>query len=160
MKEKTFITITRQYGSGGLYIAEALAKKMGVKCYNRNIVAAASLTIPMTRLMISLRRCPRSWGKASRVKIRCTFSKQELSASLRSAMNRRFSSVAVPITFCATCLIISRSSFTLMMSAAANAPKFIIKISRLKTCSTWIKSARIIIPTTRGARGAIRRTMI
>ena len=26
MKEKTFITITRQYGSGGLYIAEALAK--------------------------------------------------------------------------------------------------------------------------------------
>lgn len=42
MKEKTFITITRQYGSGGLYIAEALAKKMGVKCYNRNIVAAAA----------------------------------------------------------------------------------------------------------------------
>ena len=42
MKEKTFITITRQYGSGGLYIAENLAKKMGVKCYNRNIVAAAA----------------------------------------------------------------------------------------------------------------------
>ena len=42
MKEKTFITITRQYGSGGMYIAEALAKKMGVKCYNRNIVAAAA----------------------------------------------------------------------------------------------------------------------
>ncbi len=45
MKEKTFITITRQYGSGGLYIAEALAKKMGVKCYNRNIVAAAAESI-------------------------------------------------------------------------------------------------------------------
>ena len=42
MKEKTFITITRQYGSGGLYIAETLAKKIGVKCYNRNIVAAAA----------------------------------------------------------------------------------------------------------------------
>ena len=42
MKERTFITITRQYGSGGMYIAEALAKKMGVKCYNRNIVAAAA----------------------------------------------------------------------------------------------------------------------
>ena len=42
MKEKTFITITRQYGSGGLYIAEAVAKAMGVKCYNRNIVAAAA----------------------------------------------------------------------------------------------------------------------
>ena len=42
MKEKTFITITRQYGSGGMYIAEAVAKAMGVKCYNRNIVAAAA----------------------------------------------------------------------------------------------------------------------
>lgn len=42
MKERTFITITRQYGSGGFYIAEALAKKMGVKCYSRNIVAAAA----------------------------------------------------------------------------------------------------------------------
>ena len=42
MKEKTFITVTRQYGSGGLYIAEAVAKAMGVKCYNRNIVAAAA----------------------------------------------------------------------------------------------------------------------
>ena len=42
MKEKTFITITRQYGSGGMAIAEAVAKAMGVKCYNRNIVAAAA----------------------------------------------------------------------------------------------------------------------
>jgi cytidylate kinase len=42
MKEKTFITITRQYGSGGMAVAEAVAKTMGVKCYNRNIVAAAA----------------------------------------------------------------------------------------------------------------------
>ena len=42
MKDKTFITITRQYGSGGMYIAEALAKQLGIKCYNRNIVAAAA----------------------------------------------------------------------------------------------------------------------
>ena len=45
MKEKTFITVTRQYGSGGLYIAEAVAKAMGVKCYNRNIVAAAAKSL-------------------------------------------------------------------------------------------------------------------
>ena len=38
MKEKTFITITRQYGSGGMAVAEAVAKTLGVKCYNRNIV--------------------------------------------------------------------------------------------------------------------------
>ena len=48
MKERTFITITRQYGSGGFYIAEALAKKMGVKCYSRNIVAAAAESLDDT----------------------------------------------------------------------------------------------------------------
>ena len=48
MKEKTFITITRQYGSGGMYIAEAVAKAMGVKCYNRNIVAAAAESLDDT----------------------------------------------------------------------------------------------------------------
>ena len=42
MKEKTFITITRQYGSGGVSIAEGIAKATGMKCYNRNIVAAAA----------------------------------------------------------------------------------------------------------------------
>ena len=42
MKEKTFITITRQYGSGGVSIAEGIAKATGLKCYNRNIVAAAA----------------------------------------------------------------------------------------------------------------------
>ena len=42
MKEKTFITITRQYGSGGFSIAEGIAKATGMKCYNRNIVAAAA----------------------------------------------------------------------------------------------------------------------
>ena len=42
MKEKTFITITRQYGSGGVSIAEGIAKAAGIKCYNRNIVAAAA----------------------------------------------------------------------------------------------------------------------
>ena len=42
MKEKTFITITRQYGSGGVSIAEGIAKVTGIKCYNRNIVAAAA----------------------------------------------------------------------------------------------------------------------
>ena len=31
MDQKTLITITRQYGSGGREVAEILAKKMGVK---------------------------------------------------------------------------------------------------------------------------------
>lgn len=42
MKEKTFITVTRQYGSGGLAIAQLVAKSLGIKCYNRDIVAAAA----------------------------------------------------------------------------------------------------------------------
>lgn len=48
MKDTTFITITRQYGSGGLYIAQAVAKAMGVKCYNREIVAAAAESLDDT----------------------------------------------------------------------------------------------------------------
>ncbi|MBQ3450724.1 MAG: cytidylate kinase-like family protein, partial [Selenomonadaceae bacterium] len=45
LKENTLITITRQYGSGGLAVAEAVAKKMGVKCYNRDIVIKAAKNI-------------------------------------------------------------------------------------------------------------------
>ena len=42
MDQKTLITITRQYGSGGREVAEILAKKMGVKRYDRKIVAMAA----------------------------------------------------------------------------------------------------------------------
>lgn len=45
MKENTFITITRQYGSGGLAIAQEVAKRLGAKCYNRDIVAQAAENI-------------------------------------------------------------------------------------------------------------------
>lgn len=42
MKEHTVITISRQYGSGGREIAEILAKKMQVRCYDRQIVYLAA----------------------------------------------------------------------------------------------------------------------
>ena len=42
MKENTLITISRQYGSGGRDIAEMLAKKLNVRCYDRQIVYLAS----------------------------------------------------------------------------------------------------------------------
>lgn len=47
MKENTVITISRQYGCGGRELAEILAKKIGVKLYDRQIVhiAAAKLGI-------------------------------------------------------------------------------------------------------------------
>ena len=45
--ENTIITISRQYGAGGRELAEILAKKLGVKLYDRQIVhiAAAKLGI-------------------------------------------------------------------------------------------------------------------
>lgn len=42
MEQKTLITITRQYGSGGREVAEILAKKLGVRRYDRKIVAMAA----------------------------------------------------------------------------------------------------------------------
>ena len=45
MKENTVITVSRQYGCGGRELATILAKKLGVKLYDRQIVhiAAAKL---------------------------------------------------------------------------------------------------------------------
>jgi cytidylate kinase len=42
LKENTLITITRQYGSGGREVSEILAKRMGVKRYDRKIVNMAA----------------------------------------------------------------------------------------------------------------------
>jgi len=42
LKENTLITVTRQYGSGGREISEILAKRMGVKRYDRKIVNMAA----------------------------------------------------------------------------------------------------------------------
>lgn len=42
MKERTLITISRQYGSGGKEIAELLAKKLEVRCYDRQILYLAA----------------------------------------------------------------------------------------------------------------------
>lgn len=42
MKEKVLITVTRQYGSGGLAVAEAVAKSLRIKCYDRNIITKAA----------------------------------------------------------------------------------------------------------------------
>ena len=42
MPEHIVITISRQYGSGGKEVAERLAKKMGVRCYDRQILYLAA----------------------------------------------------------------------------------------------------------------------
>ncbi|QBE95767.1 AAA family ATPase [Blautia producta] len=42
MQEKMIITISRQFGSGGKEIGEILAEKMGVRCYDRQILYLAA----------------------------------------------------------------------------------------------------------------------
>ena len=42
MNEKFIITIARQYGSGGKTIGQMLAKRLGIPCYNREIITMAS----------------------------------------------------------------------------------------------------------------------
>ncbi len=42
LKDNTYITITRQYGSGGREVANLVAKKLGIHCYDRKIVHLAA----------------------------------------------------------------------------------------------------------------------
>lgn len=41
-KEHLVITINREYGSGGRYIGELLAKKLGIKLYDKNLITMVS----------------------------------------------------------------------------------------------------------------------
>lgn len=45
MKENTIITISRQYGSGGKEISEIIAGKMGIRCYDRQVLYLAAQEI-------------------------------------------------------------------------------------------------------------------
>ena len=42
MKDNLVITIGRQAGSGGKKIGELLAKEFGIKCYDKELLAAAA----------------------------------------------------------------------------------------------------------------------
>ena len=42
MEKKTLITITRQYGSGGREVSDIVAKKLGIRRYDRKIVSLAA----------------------------------------------------------------------------------------------------------------------
>ncbi len=45
MEKNTLVTITRQYGGGGREVADLVAKKMGVRRYDRKVVAMAAQNI-------------------------------------------------------------------------------------------------------------------
>lgn len=42
MEQKVIITIAREYGSGGKTIGKALAKELGIPCYDRDVIRLAS----------------------------------------------------------------------------------------------------------------------
>ena len=42
MNEKVVITIGRQYGSGGHEVGRRLAEKMGVRCYDKELLELAA----------------------------------------------------------------------------------------------------------------------
>lgn len=42
MNEKTVITIGREFGSGGLEIGQKLANELGIKCYDKELLAIAA----------------------------------------------------------------------------------------------------------------------
>lgn len=42
LEKNTIISISRQYGSGGKELSEILARKMGVRCYDRQILYLAA----------------------------------------------------------------------------------------------------------------------
>ncbi|MDD6797968.1 MAG: cytidylate kinase family protein, partial [Clostridia bacterium] len=42
MNSKTVITIGRQFGSAGKEIGEKLAKDLGIKCYDKELLAVAA----------------------------------------------------------------------------------------------------------------------
>lgn len=50
MEKHIVITISRQYGSGGKEIAEIVAKKMGVRCYDRQILYLAAENMGETEI--------------------------------------------------------------------------------------------------------------
>lgn len=81
MREHTIVTISRQYGSGGREVAEILAKKMQVRCYDRQIVYLAAEKIGMVIWM---------WKAFWKKHIRCRAVTAVSSADLESeAMSSR-----------------------------------------------------------------------
>jgi cytidylate kinase len=48
MKQNTYITITRQYGSGGKEISSIVAQKLDLRCYDHKIIALAAAESGLT----------------------------------------------------------------------------------------------------------------
>ena len=95
MEKHTLITISRQFGSGGREVAEILAKKLGVRRYDKKIVEMAADNIeegmdPKEAVELSTTRRPTASAtsaitamSASRATTACTSSRPRSSSAWR-----------------------------------------------------------------------------
>jgi cytidylate kinase len=56
MEEKTIITITRQLGSGGAYIGQIIASRLGLKYYDREIINLISKALNVNEADVAARQ--------------------------------------------------------------------------------------------------------
>ena len=49
MKEKFIVTIGREFGSGGRQIGMLLAEKLGIKCYDKELLSRAANKLLLVR---------------------------------------------------------------------------------------------------------------
>ena len=52
MDERTVITIGREFGSGGHEIGMKLAEKLGIKCYDKELLELAAKAVSYTHLTL------------------------------------------------------------------------------------------------------------
>ena len=53
MKEQIIVTVGREHGSGGHYIAQMMSEKLGIKLYDKEIVEATTLTSGYSKEVVS-----------------------------------------------------------------------------------------------------------
>ena len=111
MEDKFVINIGRQLGSGGRTVGEIIARRLGVKLYDKELINLAARESGI---------CPEFFEKADEKESRGVIS--TVVGYLRSRrVNRRFLWAAVPITSCARIRAASMSSSRPTMPTASAA---------------------------------------
>lgn len=169
MEKNTLVTITRQYGSGGREVADLVAKKMGVRRYDRKVVAMAAQNIGeennfhdlIERSYNAPENCMGNLGDYAYVRVPMHNRMYIEQAKVILGVAKEGS--AVFLGRCADYILKDHPntfSFFIyaMMSSVRTARRRIMPAIRLKTSMPRISTASSTMHTTRAALGAIRRT--
>ena len=71
MKEPMVITMAREYASGGSEIAQAVADKLGIPLYNKELITLAAKKSGLTEEAIAASENQRSGSLCSKLNVRC-----------------------------------------------------------------------------------------